>query len=160
MSKSPSEVLEYFKGVPGVSKAYVAERLLAMVSALAWLVVFILLAIDEVLALVWLGSGAVPGNSGLAVFSVVALELALAALIMAPAPYLFVPVLLPLDLVPHGLKKAVAPRMASADGRGFVKLVLRELEGAVERAAEKVEGSRSAAEELAEGPAEGEAEQA
>jgi hypothetical protein len=111
MSKSPSEVLEYFKGVPGVSKAYVAERLLAMVSALTWLVAFILLAIDEVLALVWLGSGAVPGNSGLAVFSVVTIALALAALIMAPA-------------------------------------------------AEKVEGSRSAGEELAEGPAEGEAEQA
>ena len=111
MSKSPSEVLEYFKGVPGVSKAYVAERLLAMVSALAWLVVFILFAIDEVLALVWLGSGAVPGNSGLAVFSVVTIALALVALIMAPA-------------------------------------------------AEKVEGSRSAGEELAEAPAEGEAEQA
>ena len=51
---------------------------------------------------------------------------------MAPALYLFVPVLLPLDLIPHGLKKAAGPGMASANGRGFVKLVPLELEGPAE----------------------------
>ena len=64
------------------------------------------------------------------------------ALIMAPAIYLFVPVLLPLDLVPHGLKKAVAPKIVGKEGRGFVKVLLSELESALERAVEKVEGAK------------------
>ena len=58
----------------------------------------------------------------------VTIALALAALIMAPAIYLFVPVLLPLDLVPHGLKKAVAPKIVGKEGGGFVKVLLSELE--------------------------------
>jgi hypothetical protein len=136
-ARPPSEVLEYFKDVPGVSKAYVIERALAVASAIVWLVVFVLLAITELLSLVWLGDEAGPGDSGLATFSVITIGLALAALIMAPAIYLFVPVLLPLDLVPHGLKKAVAPKLAGKEGRGFVKVLLNELEGALERAAEK-----------------------
>jgi hypothetical protein len=138
-ARPPSEVLQYFKDVPGLSKAYVVERALAIASALAWLVVFVLLAITELLSLVWLGDETGPGDSGLAMFSVVTIGLALAALIMAPAIYLFVPVLLPLDLVPHGLKKAVAPKLAGKEGRGFVKVLLSELEGALERAAQKAE---------------------
>jgi hypothetical protein len=51
-------------------------------------------------------------------------------------------VLLPLDLVPHGLKKAVAPKLAGKEGRGFVKVLLSELEAAIDRAAEKVEGAK------------------
>jgi hypothetical protein len=35
--------------------------------------------------------------------------------------------LLPLDLVPHGVKKAVAPKLAGMEGRGFVKVLLSEL---------------------------------
>ena len=115
-ARPPSEVLEYFKGVPGVSKAYVIERALAITSAIVWLVVFVLLAITELLSLVWLGDETGPGDSGLATFSVITIALALAALIMAPAIYLFVPVLLPLDLVPHGLKKAVAPSSRARRG--------------------------------------------
>jgi hypothetical protein len=141
----PSEVLQYFKDVPGVPKAYVVERALAVGSAIVWLVVFVLLAITELLGLVWLGDGGGPGDSGLATFSVVTIALVLAALIMAPAIYLFVPVLLPLDLVPHGLKKAVAPKLAGKEGRGFVKVMLSELEGALERAVEKVEGAKEPA---------------
>ena len=136
-ARPPSEVLEYFKDVPGVSKAYVIERALAIASAIVWLVVFVLLAITELLGLVWLGDGTRPGDSGLATFSVITIGLALAALIMAPAIYLFVPVLLPLDLLPHGLKKATAAKLAGKEGRGFVKVLLSELEGALERAAEK-----------------------
>jgi hypothetical protein len=136
-ARPPSEVLEYFKGVPGVSKAYVIERALAITSAIVWLVVFVLLAITELLSLVWLADEAGPGDSGLATFSLVTIGLALAALIMAPAIYLFVPVLLPLDLVPHGLKKATAAKLAGKEGRGFVKVLLSELEGAFERAAQK-----------------------
>jgi hypothetical protein len=136
-AKPPSEVLEYFKGVPGISKAYVVERLLAVASSIVWLVVFVLLAITELLGLVWLGDGGGSGDSGLATFSVVTIALALAALIMAPAIYLFMPVLVPFDLVPHGLKKAVVPKLASKDGQGFVKVLLSELEGALERAADK-----------------------
>jgi hypothetical protein len=141
-ARPPSEVLQYFKDVPGVSKAYVVERGLAVASAIVWLVVFVLLAVTELLGLLWLGDGGGPGDSGLATFSLVTIALALAALIMAPAIYLFVPVLLPLDLVPHGLKKAVAPKLAGKEGRGFVKVLLSELEGALERAVEKVEGAK------------------
>jgi hypothetical protein len=141
-ARPPSEVLQYFKDVPGVSKAYVVERGLAVASAIVWLVVFVLLAITELLGLVWLGDGGGPGDSGLATFSVVTIALALAALIMAPAIYLFVPVLLPLDLVPHGLKKALAPKIVGKEGRGFVKVLLSELEAAIDRAAEKVEGAK------------------
>jgi hypothetical protein len=63
---------------------------------------------------------------------------------MAPALYLFVPVLLPLDLLPHGLKKALAPKLAGKEGRGFVKVLLNELEGALERAVEKAEEAEEA----------------
>ena len=126
-ARPPSEVLEYFKDVPGVSKAYVIERALAIASAIVWLVVFVLLAITELLGLVWLGDGTRPGDSGLATFSVITIGLALAALIMAPAIYLFVPVLLPLDLLPHGLKKATA---AKTRGQGGARLH----QGAAERA--------------------------
>lgn len=143
-ARPPSEVLEYFRGVPGISKAYVVERVLAVASAIAWLVVFVLLAIDELLSLVWLGQSGRPGDSGLAMFSVVTVALALAALIMAPALYLFVPVLLPLDLVPHSLKKAVGPKLGSKEGRGFVKLLFSELEGAIDRAAEQAEAAAAA----------------
>jgi hypothetical protein len=145
----PSEALQYFKDVPGLSKAYVAERALAIASAIVWLVVFVLLAITELLGLVWLGDGGGPGDGGLATFSVVTIALTLAALIMAPAVYLFVPVLLPLDLVPHGLKKAVAPKLAGKEGRGFVKLLMSELEGALERAVEKVDESKKTAPDAA-----------
>jgi hypothetical protein len=128
-----------------VSKAYVVERFLAVGSAIVWLVVFVLLAITELLSLVWLGDETGPGDSGLATFSVVTIGLALAALIMAPAVYLFVPMLLPFDLMPHGLKKALAPKLAGKEGRGFVKVLLTELEGALERAVEKAEEAEEAA---------------
>jgi hypothetical protein len=152
----PSEVLAYFRDVPGVSKAYVVERALAVASAIVWLIVFVLLAITELLSLVWLGDETGPGDSGLATFSVITIALALAALIMAPALYLFVPVLLPLDLLPHGLKKAVAPKLAGKQGRGFVKVLLTELEGALERAVEKSEEETESETRPQNAPADGE----
>jgi len=136
MEKPPGEVLAYFRDVPAISRLYVAQRLLTIAGAVVWMVVFVLLTLVEVFGLVWLGDGAQPGDSGLATFSVVAVALALVALIMAPALYLFVPLLLPLDVVPEGLKKAVAPKLATERGRGFMKLLLSELEGAVTRAAQ------------------------
>jgi len=112
-AKPPSEVLQYFKDVPGVSKAYVAERMLAVASAIVWLVVFVLLAITELLSLVWL---ALPVRAG------------------GGLPER--------DLLPDGLKKAVAPKLVGTEGRGFVKVLLSELEGALERAADKAEGAK------------------
>jgi hypothetical protein len=41
--------------------------------------------------------------------------------------------------MPRGLKKALAPKLAGKEGRGFVKVLLNELEGALERAVEKAE---------------------
>jgi hypothetical protein len=103
----------------------------------------VLLAVTELLSLVWLGDRAGPGDSGLATFAVVTIALALAGLMMAPTLYLFVPVLHPLDLLPHGLKKAVAPNLAGNEGRGFVKVLLTELEGAFERAVEKADAEEA-----------------
>lgn len=144
----PAETFEYLKGVPWVSKAYVIERLLAVLSAVMWLTVFVLLAIAELLDLAWLASsGGSPGSPGLAVFSVVTVGLSLAALIMAPAIYLFAPVLLPFDLIPHGLKKALTPKVVSEEGRGFLKILMHEFEDVVERAAEKAEQAKAEAEQ-------------
>jgi len=145
MDKAPSEVLAYFKGVPAVSKLYVAQRIFTICGAVIWLIVFVLLAFAEVLGLVWLGDGAQPGDPGLAAFSVVAVALALVALIMAPAVYLFVPLLLPLDVVPEGLKKAVAPKLATQQGRGFVKLLFSEFEATVDRAAQQAKAAADTA---------------
>ena len=56
------------------------------------------------------------------------------SLIVTPVVYLLVPLGLTVDLIPHGLKAAVGPKLADKGGRDFVKQVLAELEGAVERA--------------------------
>src|SRR5215469_12301686 len=138
MDKPPAEVLAYFKDVPAISKFYFARRMLTIVGAVAWLIVFVLLTLTELLGLVWLADGARPGDSGLAEFSVIAVAIALVSLIVAPALYLFFPLLLPFDLIPAGLKKAVTPKLATERGRGFMKLLLSELEGAADRAAEQM----------------------
>lgn len=140
--KPHAEALEYFIGLPAVSKAFIAERLAAVAAAVSWLVVFVLLAIDELLSLVWLADGARGADGGLATFSVVTIGLALAALIIAPAIYLMVPALLPLDLVPQGLKKAIGPKMATVSGRDLLRHMAREFETAVERAAEEAKRSK------------------
>jgi hypothetical protein len=141
LDKPPSEVLAYFKGVPAVSKLYVARRVATIFGAVVWLIVFALLALTELLGLVWLGDGGQPGDPGLAVFSLVTVGLALAALIMAPALYLFVPLLMPLDVIPEGLKRAVAPKLATQQGRGFVKLLFSEFDAVVDRAAEQAKAA-------------------
>jgi hypothetical protein len=61
------------------------------------------------------------------------------ALIIAPAMYLALPLMLPFDLIPQGLKEAVGPKLGGEGGRGFVKQVFSELEGALERTADKAE---------------------
>ena len=109
---------------------------MAIGGAIAWLVVFLLLGITEMNCLIWLAGGAVPGDPGLAQFSVVSIGLAMLTLIVAPVVYLVVPLALPLDLIPKSLKEAVGPKLDTPRGRGFVKQVLTELEGAVERASE------------------------
>ena len=62
--------------------------------------------------------------------------LAMLTLIVAPVVYLLVPLGLSVDLIPRGLKAAVGPRLADKSAGGFVKQILSELEGAVERAGE------------------------
>lgn len=136
-SGHPTEMLRYYRGVPWVSKLYLAERLVAIAGAVAWLVVFVLLAIAELRSLVWLADGARPGNSGLASFSLLTIGLAMAALIIAPAAYLLVPLTLPLDLMPQGLREDVKSKLGQEKTRGFFKLVLSELDGALERAGDK-----------------------
>ena len=118
---------------------------LAIGSALVWLAVFVLLGIAELRCLVWLADGAPPGESGLATFSVVVIAVAMAALIVAPTLYFLVPLMLPLDVIPRGLEAAVGPKLGDQRARGFIKLALREFEGAVERAGEKFEAAQQEA---------------
>ncbi len=84
LSGHPSDIFAYLKGVPGLSKLYVVERIIAIGSALIWLAVFVLLGIAELRCLVWLADADPPGNSGLAAFSVIVIAVAMAALIVAP----------------------------------------------------------------------------
>ncbi len=135
----PADIFRFFKGAPALSKLYVAERIVAIVSAVAWLVVFVLLGITELRCLVWLGDGEPAGNSGLAGFAVVVIGLAMLALIVAPTLYLLVPLVLPLDVIPKGLKETVGPKLSNEHGRSFLKLAFSELEGAIERAADKID---------------------
>lgn len=135
----PADIFRFFKGAPALSKLYVAERIVAIVSAVAWLVVFVLLGLTELRCLVWLGDGEPAGNSGLAAFAVVVIGLAMLALIVAPTLYLLVPLALPLDVIPKGLKETVGPKLSNEHGRSFLKLAFSELEGAIERAADKVD---------------------
>ena len=141
----PSEVLGFLKGVPGLSKLYVVERIVALVSAAAWLVVFVLLGITELRCLVWLSDGARPGGGGLAAFAIISIACAMAALILAPTLYLLVPLAMPLDIIPQGLKKTVAPKLADKKGRQFFKLAFQELEGAIDRAGDKFEQAENKA---------------
>ncbi|MDR2987497.1 MAG: hypothetical protein LBV34_21930 [Nocardiopsaceae bacterium] len=133
----PAEAISYFRDLPGLSKRYLAGRVMAIASAIVWLAVFVVLTIAEIRCLIWLADGARPGDPGLAMFSVVSVALAMVSLIVAPAMYLAMPLMLPFDVIPQGLKDAVGPKLASDNGRGFVKQVFTELEGALERVGEK-----------------------
>jgi hypothetical protein len=137
LDKSHAEALKYFIGMPAVPKAFVVERVAAIVGAFVWLAVFVLLAIAELLSLMWLGDGAHGADSGLAEFSVVSIGIALAVLIVSPAVYLLFPLLLSVDLVPHGLRKAIGPKVVTVSGRDLLKHMAAQFEDAVERAAQE-----------------------
>jgi hypothetical protein len=79
-SGSAADIFAYFKDVPKLSKLHVAQRVIAIAGAIAWLVVFILLTIAELLSLIWLADGEPAGNSGLATFAVFAIGLAMVTL--------------------------------------------------------------------------------
>jgi hypothetical protein len=142
---SAAQVFEYFRNVPKLSRLHKAERVLAIAGAIVWLVVFVLLTIAELLGLLWLADGDPAGHGGLAAFSLWSIGLAMVTLIAAPALYLAVPLLLPLDLIPAGLTKAVLPKATSEQGRGFLRRLASELEGAIDRAADQVEPEAAAA---------------
>jgi hypothetical protein len=142
---SAAQVFEYFRNVPKLSRLHTFERVVAIAGAIVWLVVFVLLTIAELLSLAWLADGSPGRDSGLAAFGLWSIALAMAALIAAPALYLAVPLLLPLDLVPPGLARAVLPKAASEQGRGFVRRLISELEGAIDRAGDAIEAEHAAA---------------
>ena len=145
--KSHAEVLKFVAEMPAMPKAFVAERVAAVTGAFVWLVVFVLLAVTELLSLVWLGDGARGADSRLAQFSVVSIGIALAALIVSPAVYLLFPLLLSVDLVPHGLRKAVGPRIVTVSGRDLLRHMAADFENAVEHAAQEAKQARASAEE-------------
>lgn len=133
------DVFAYFRGAPVLSKTYLIERALAVGAAIVWLIVFVLLTIAELRCLAWLADGARPGDSGLAGFTLAGIGVAMTALVLGPAIYLAVPLLLPVDVVPQGIKDAVVPKLAGQGGRSFIKKVFSELETAIERAADQTE---------------------
>ncbi len=61
--------------------------------------------------------------------------------LVAPTLYFLVPLMLPLDVMPQGLKETVLPGLSDKRGRGFVKLAFAELDGAMTRAADKLENA-------------------
>jgi hypothetical protein len=138
---SAAQVFAYFRNVPKLSRLHRIERVLAIAGAIVWLAVFVLLTIAELLSLVWLADGSPAGHGGLAAFGLWSIGLAMATLIAAPALYLAVPLLLPLDLIPSGLSKAVLPKVTNEQGRGFVRRLLSELEGAIDRAGDAIEAA-------------------
>jgi hypothetical protein len=137
--RSAAQVFACFKNVPRLSRLHAFERGLAIAGAIVWLAVFVLLMIAELLSLVWLADGGPAGHGGLAAFAAWSIGLAMGTLIAAPALYLAVPLLLPLDLILPGLTKAVLPKAATEQGRGFVRRLLGELEGAIDRAGDAIE---------------------
>jgi len=145
--KSHAEVLKFVADMPAMPKAFMAERVAAITGAFVWLVVFVLLGVAELLSLVWLGDGARGADSGLAQFSVVSIGIALAALIVSPAVYLLFPLLLSVDLVPHGLRKAAGPRLVTISGRDLLRHMAADFENAVEHAAQEAKQARAGAEE-------------
>jgi hypothetical protein len=141
---SAAQIFAYFKDLPKLSRLHKFERVLAIAGAIVWLIVFVLLTIAELLSLVWLADGGPAGHGGLAAFSLWSIGLAMVTLIAAPALYLAVPLLLPLDLIPPGLTKAVLPKAASEQGRGFMRRLMGELEGAIDRASDALEAEAKA----------------
>jgi hypothetical protein len=77
----------------------------------------------------------------------VTIGIALAALIVSPAVYLLFPLLLSVDLVPHGLRKAVGPRLVTISGRDLLRHMAADFENAVEHAAQEAKQARASAEE-------------
>lgn len=143
LDKSHAEALKYLIGLPAMPKAFVAERIAAFFGALIWLVVFVLLTIAGLLTMVWLGDGGHGADPGLAQFSVVTIGLALAALIVSPAVYLLFPVLLSVDLVPHGLRKAVGSKVTTVSARDLLRHMLNDFENAVDQATEEARADRA-----------------
>jgi|SRR5882724_198070 len=142
---SAAQVFSYFKNVPKLSRLHTFERVAAVAGAIVWLAVFVVLTVAELLSLVWLADGSPAGHSGLAAFGLWSIGLAMVTLIAAPALYLAVPLLLPLDLIPPGLTRAVLPKATTEEGRGFVRRLLSELEGAIDRAGDALEASAQGA---------------
>jgi hypothetical protein len=132
----PGDVLRFLTGIPRFS---LLRKVMMVGAAISWLIVFALLAIAELLCLLWLGDGAHPGDAGLATFALLAIGLALLSLVVTPVLYLLVPVLMPLDILPSGLKRSVATRLGPTKGKSFLRLLVSELEGAIDRAADKAD---------------------
>jgi hypothetical protein len=149
---SAQAVLDYFRKLPRPSALRTAERILAIGGAVVWLVVFILLTIAELMALAWLADGEPAGHGGLATFILWSIGLAMVTLIMAPTLYLAVPLVMPLDMVPAKLTKTVLPKLTTEKGRGFVRQLFSELEGAIDRAADQVESQAGKAEDAESAP--------
>jgi hypothetical protein len=141
---SAAQVFAYFKNVPKLSRLRTFERVVAIAGAVVWLAVFVLLTVAELMALVWQADGDPAGHGGLAAFSLWSIGAAMAALIAAPALYLAMPLLLSIDLIPSGLTGAVLPKVNSEQGRGFVRRLMSELEGAIDRAGDAI-GTEEAA---------------
>jgi hypothetical protein len=132
-------VIEHILELPKLPGLYKAERAIALLGAVVWLIVFTLLAVVELLTLQWLADGDPAGHSGLAGLAFWAIALGFAALIVAPMAYLALPVFLSLDLLPAGLRKNITGQIAEGRGKTVAKGLARESGGAFNRVLDGLE---------------------
>jgi hypothetical protein len=65
--------------------------------------------------------------------------------------------MLPLDLMPHGLRKVVGPKVTTVGGRDLLRHMLHEFDNAVEHAAEEAKRTAKGGKDQAASPPVGEA---
>jgi hypothetical protein len=137
---STESVIDHLLELPKLPRAFKVERVIALLGAAVWLIVFTLLTVVELLTLQWLADDEPAGHAGLAGLALWSIAIGFAALIVAPLAYLAVPVFLSLDLVPAGLRKTIADQLAEGrGGKDLAKALARETGGAVKRTIQQLE---------------------
>jgi hypothetical protein len=130
---SADGVLEHLLDLPKLPLLFRIERAIAVIGAIVWLLVFSVLAVVELLTLLWLADGDPSGHGALAAFALWSIGVGFVALIVAPMAYLAMPVLLVLDMVPAGLRRSLTEQAASGKGRQVAKELATETGGAFDR---------------------------
>lgn len=135
---SADDVLDHLLDLPKLPAVFRIERLIAVLGAFVWLIVFGVLTVVELLTLLWLADGEPPGHGDLAAFGLWSIGAGFLALIIAPMAYLAVPVMLVLDLIPAGLRRSLAEQAADGKGRRVAKDLAKETGSAFDRVGDRL----------------------